>query len=83
MFANAKYIVVAMGYSEYIFPFSPSISHKDMFNMVGGEIVSAGFIDEFMQCYGSSASLNISSREKDTILLKVLFQLQDKKIDFV
>lgn len=46
------------------------------------EIVSAGFVDEFCQCYGESMSLRIRSRDIDTILLKAMLDLSDKKIDF-
>lgn len=81
MFDNVKYIVVDYGYHELqMFPFSPTITHKDMHIMVGGEVVSAGFIDEFMQCYGSSSSLNVSSDPNDTKMLKRMFSIEDKKI---
>ena len=97
MFENAKYIVVGnqMGPDGYdnsllniiIFPFHASISHEVMFKVIKrarfNTLVSAGFIDEFIQCYGSSTSLRASSRpNEDTKLLHKMFNIQDKEVKY-
>jgi hypothetical protein len=97
MIGNTKYIVVGnqmSGDGQWgsvinitIFPFHPTISHEAMFKIIKrarfSVLVSAGFIDEFMQCYGSSSSLRIGSRpEEDTKLLQKMFQIQDKKLTY-
>jgi hypothetical protein len=90
MFLNAKYVVVSYrenAYLEKIFPFDNSIQHSAMFEILKSagfdSVVSAGFIDEFMQCYGSSTSLRANSRPaEDTKLLKSMFSIDDKEIIF-
>jgi len=38
------------------------------------EVISAGFVDKDLKCYGESETLNVESRgEEDTKLLKKLF----------
>ena len=84
---GAKYIVASNDFSgEMIFPFSAVINHRDMAFAVKKlgyrKIISAGFVDEFMQCYGESTTLKIKSRDIDTILLKCTFEINDKKLSF-
>ena len=96
-FENTKYIVVGnrlSGNDNYgslinirIFPFHSSISHDAMFRAIKrlrfSTLVSAGFIDEYMQCYGSSSTLRASSRpDEDTELLHKMFKIQDKEIKY-
>jgi hypothetical protein len=97
MFDNTKYIVVGNQLSgdEHhgslinvrIFPFHSSIKHKSMFEVIKrlrfNVLVSAGFIDEFMNCYGSSESLRASSRpNEDTELLHRMFDIRDKELKY-
>ena len=95
MFNNDnKYIVVGNSidgriddnYDEIIFPFSRNINHSYMFKLVKraryDTLVSAGFIDEFMNCYGSSMTLRVSSRPEDTELLHRFFRIDDKKLTY-
>lgn len=89
MFSRCKYIVVKNqhGQDEQIFTFTPQIDHISMRRAMSrlryDEIVSAGFVDEFMNCYGSSSTLRVSSRpEEDTKLLHKLFEIEDKEIKF-
>jgi len=86
---NTKYIVVADDHGDYekmiIFP--ASIKHDTMSRAMSRarypKIVSAGFIDEFMKCYGSSMTLNIESRKEiDTIMLHTMLEIDDKKLIF-
>ena len=71
---NAKYIVIYDengGESVIIFPCY--IAHSTMKFKVGN-IISAGFINCNLQCFGESVSLNIKSRpEKDTTLAMNMF----------
>ena len=61
-----KYIVIN-GSEMILFP--PTLQHKDVAgNMF---VTSAGFI-EGGKCYGQSDSLNISSKESDNRLLKLI-----------
>ena len=93
MFTGTKYIVMSNCImDEKIFIFSGTINHSDMVKvmklgaaarlMAFDEVISAGFIDEFMQCYGESTTLNLKSREIDTILLKSMLNIDDKKLIF-
>jgi len=46
-------------------------------------VVSAGFIDEFMECYGESISVNRKSRKDiDTLMLQTMLSIDDKKIEY-
>lgn len=87
---EAKYIVVTdnpdHGIERFIM-FDAGINHKDMAKAMERlrypHVISAGFIDEFMNCYGESMTLHIRSRgKKDTYRLHSMLELHDKKIDF-
>jgi len=89
MIKDMKYIVVKneLENVEYIIPFSRKIDHDKMFKAMNRmrfeTVVSAGFINEFMACYGSSQTLRTTSRSKeDTKLLRESFQIHDKKFTF-
>jgi len=89
MIKDMKYIVVKneLENVEYIFPFPRNIDHDKMFKAMRrlrfDTIISAGFINEFMECYGRSQTLRVSYREgSDTQLLKESFQINDKKFTF-
>lgn len=84
-----KYIVAKNNYIqiEEIFIFASTINHKDMFQAVKSlgydEIVSAGSIDEFMQCFGESFTLNVRTRgNMDTTLLHRMLEIEDKQLRF-
>jgi hypothetical protein len=86
---NAKYIVVANLFSgEKIIIFPSEIDHIQMTNAMGmgqlryDQVVSAGRIDDFMQCYGESITLNLKSRDEDTVILKKMLNIEDKKLVF-
>lgn len=75
-----KYIVIDRNNVEKIICFSETENHKDVAKRFNDyKIISAGFIrfddciaDDFkMYCYGESMTLGISSRSKDTDLLKM------------
>ncbi len=84
---EAKYIVIrerndVTGFrEENIYPFSSHIIHKNMAVKIGGElgpnrVLGAGFIrftEKGPVCYGRSVSLNVSSREEDSLLAKIAF----------
>ena len=88
MFTGTKYIVMSNCIKdEKIFIFSGTINHSDMVKAMKrlrfDEVISAGFVDEFMQCYGESATLHKKSRDIDTILLKSMLSIGDKEIKFM
>jgi hypothetical protein len=90
MIRFSKYIVVAVygGHCEKIIIFDKDIKHKTMANLMKQAgyrtLVSAGFIDEFMQCYGESSSTGVSSRkERDTKILHETLGISDKRIDCI
>lgn len=95
MFTCTKYIVI--GYKDssglfnvglekmIVFPFN--IKHSEMAKAMRlfryDAIVSAGFIDEFLQCFGESSSLMIGSRkEVDTNLLRNMLDIEEKELTF-
>jgi hypothetical protein len=82
---GTKYIVVSNDNVEQMIVFPASINHIDMAKamkrMRFHNVVSAGFIDEFMQCYGESTTLRTKARDIDTLMLKTMLSIDDK--DFV
>lgn len=80
MFTNAKYIVIDRdigGYAMIIFP--NFLTHAYMARKIGDNnpIVSAGFINSNLKCYGDSTSLGLKSREEeDTQLATIMFDTQ-------
>lgn len=89
MFENAKYIVVGdASMNEKMIVFPPSLKHETVFNVMKRArfetLVSAGFIDEFCQCYGESVSTYTKSRKEiDTLILKQMLRIDDKKLMFI
>ena len=83
---GTKYIVVANDFDEKMIMFPATINHdqmsKAMERLRFPKVVSAGFIDEFMQCYGESTTLRIKSRDIDTTILKSMLSIDDKDIKF-
>lgn len=87
MFTLPKYIV--LGYEdvalEKMIVFPHNIRHdtmaKAMRFLLYDHIVSAGFIDEFLQCFGESNSLMIKSRKQvDTDLFKEMMDIEEKEL---
>lgn len=76
-----KYIVVDDGLSDNPYIFPDHIQHFYMLSVVGGKIISAGFVrftPEELECYGESLSLGIKSRPIcDTQLIKSLIGGKD------
>lgn len=73
----SKYIVIAdPNGNENIIVFPATMVHSDVAMCLEKskqacfETVSAGFVDEFMSCYGESSSMRLKSRPEDTLLLK-------------
>lgn len=88
---NCKYVVLSDDKkygTEKIFIFDASINHKDFARgMIRGVrmpiVVSAGFISEFLTCYGESITLSVRSRpDMDTLLLHSMLEFEDKEIKF-
>ena len=83
---NTKYIAVAI--REHAIPviilFPAVINHVDMAKAmkdIGYKVwKSAGFVDEFMQCYGESQGLGLKSKSTDTDRLHTQLEIADKKI---
>lgn len=68
-----KYITFDDGMQIVIVMFSPSLEHRNMAIAMGvvDDVLGAGFVDmTHKQCFGKSTSLNISSTETDTIVLR-------------
>ena len=86
MMTRTKYIVVDNDsiLIEHIIIFPAMVSHKSMADAMKllslPNVRSAGFIDEFMQCYGESMTLGKKSRNIDTTLLKTMLEIDDKVI---
>lgn len=73
-----KYIIRAGGHGlPCPVMFGDTENHNDIAYRLGGEIISAGFVDlgdNGVQCYGESISLNIRSRpEIDSKIINVFF----------
>lgn len=86
----SKYIVVGVygGYDEKMIVFHKDIKHETMANLMKQAgyktLVSVGFIDEFMKCYGESMSTGASSRgDVDTKMLHKMLSIADKKLEFI
>ena len=83
---GTKYVVVANDFDEKLIMFPATINHDEMAKAMERlrfpKILSAGFIDEFMQCYGESTTLRLKSRDIDTTILKSMLSIDDKDIRF-
>ena len=83
---GCKYIVVSNDVlrTDNMIIFPANIGHDQMAKMMGmltlKNVLSAGFIDEFMQCYGESSTLRKQSRDIDTTILKTMLSIDDKEI---
>jgi hypothetical protein len=83
-----KYISVAIREHDIpiIMVFPPIINHVDMASAMKRlrypVVRSAGFVDEFMQCYGESQGLRLKSKDGDTELLHRQLNLSDKQINW-
>ena len=69
---SMKYVVIKNGF-ERPYLFSSLDQHRDVAAMIGGEVISAGFVNHTesgLSCYGSSDSLGVASRpEQDSKLI--------------
>ena len=83
---GTKYIVVANdNHYEQMILFPSNLRHDQMARAMKRlrypHIVSAGFVDDYMQCYGESTSVRRCSRgDTDTIMLKAMLSIDDKDI---
>lgn len=50
--------------------FPASVTHAKIAELNPSQVVSAGFISSYGECYGKSTSLEVSSAPEDTKLLK-------------
>ncbi len=84
---NNKYIAVAQRETSIpiIIMFPGQITHFEMAKAMEGlrlpHVISAGCVDEFLQCYGESYTLRIKSRPEDTDILHRQLDINDKKIN--
>ncbi len=78
MDTNPKYIVYYEGKIETFVIFPCLIKHVDMAPHAGiGTIISAGFVNNWFECYGESIGLGKKSRiEKDTALIRAHFSYE-------
>ena len=79
---DCKYIVVKTQYAdevedvvEEIYVFPKAVHHDCFYEIINNQdefrkLISAGFVDSNLQCYGKSETLNVESRKEDTDLLK-------------
>ena len=88
---SSKYVVLTADLeygTEKIFVFDGSIKHKDFADAMKRSVrmpfvISAGFVSEFLTCYGSSMSLGVESRpDIDTLMLHSMLRFEDKEIRF-
>lgn len=85
---QTKYIVVENDFvkSPSIIIFPSNISHKNMSDALKrirfNKVISAGFIDDFMQCFGESQTLNLKSRKEDTVLLRTMLEINDTLLPY-
>lgn len=87
---DAKYIVVSTkpmneNGIEKLVVFDASLNHIDMAKAMSRLrypfIISAGFINEFMECHGSSMTCRCSARgDIDTIMLHAMLNIDDKVV---
>ena len=84
-----KYIAVVVK-NEMAMPliiiFPSQIKHDTMayfMKKVGyRKVVSAGMVDEFLQCYGESTSLRCKSKAEDTEYLRIQLGINNKRLTF-
>lgn len=84
-----KYIAVVIN-DELEMPtimlFPSKINHDTMaqaMNHIGyRKVVSAGMVDEFLQCYGESTTLKCKSKDVDTEYLRIQLGIDDKQLTF-
>lgn len=83
-----KYISVSIDKNSMpiIIVFPVNINHRDMafaMRKIGyRHCESAGFVDEFLQCYGESTTLRLKSKPEDTRILRTQLNIEDKKLEF-
>mgnify|MGYP007134672514 CR=1 FL=1 len=85
----SKYIIIAdPSGNENIIVFPATMVHKDVAWCLAKskqacfETVSAGFVDEFLNCYGESSSMGLRSRPEDTNLLRSSLGMNDLEIKY-
>lgn len=73
---NMKYIMIDDGIKTPIL-FPPSLTHSDMAHRVGGEVLSAGFVqvgirdgEVAVDAYGDSDSLKVKSDKEDSAIIR-------------
>ncbi len=78
MDTNPKYIVYYEGTVETFVIFPYLIKHINMASHIGfGSIISAGFVNDWFDCYGESIGLGKKSRvEADTALIREHFKYE-------
>lgn len=76
MSMNMKYVVLDGHMCDEIYLFPNMIPHDEFVKnmVVKKDVISAGFVDEHLDCYGKSVSLGVEAREViDTALLSRQF----------
>lgn len=66
-------------YGDVIFTFPGTIKHNIFWSAIyekfpGFQLISAGFVDSALHCYGESTSLKVKSLEEDTSILLMQFE---------
>ena len=82
MFKSCKYIVVADadGISEKMIMFDGSLMHETVAKAMARarypKVVSAGFVDAYMNCFGESMSVGKRSRDDiDSLMIRAMLDL--------
>jgi len=77
---NCKYVVVKKGHKEIPIVFSASEDHKEMADLIGGEVVSAGFVDfrGTVRTTGKSTSLKKGPAKGDDSLLRIFLDVSSE-----
>jgi hypothetical protein len=76
---NCKYIVVQKGSKTIPVVFSASEDHAEMAALMGGTVVSAGFVDfkGSVRTLGKSRSLGLTPAEGDDSLLRIFLDVRE------
>jgi hypothetical protein len=74
---QCKYIVVEKGTKTIPVVFSASEDHKEMADLIGGKVLSAGFVDfrGTVRATGKSRSLGVGPAEGDDSLLRIFLSV--------
>ena len=74
---NCKYVVLQKGSKTIPIVFSAQEDHGEMAKLIGGEVISAGFVNfrGTVRTLGRSTSLNKTPAEGDDSLLRIFLNV--------